>query len=106
MIEIIGESEIELTEICEDESLGLKYRSITTINAADIHRCSKTWYVLKDGGDDKREWGTRIIMMDFEEIIVAEEYKEVEAIRRQVKAGLTEIEKKIKEIVKNEKAPK
>ena len=100
MIPIIGESEIELTEICEDESLGLKYESITTINAADIHRCSKTWYSIKVDGEDKREWGTRIIMMDFEEIIVAEKYAEVEAVRRKVKADLMEVEKKITEIIK------
>lgn len=82
MIEIFNNSEIELTEICEDEGMGLKYESKTTIDCFDVHRCSKTWYVMKDN----REWGTRIIMLDGEEIIVAERYEDVEAVRRKIKA--------------------
>lgn len=93
MIELFNNSEIELVEICEDESMGLKYKSKTTIDVFDIHRCSITWFSL----DGNRTYGTRIIMLDAEEIIVLEKYEEIESIRRKIKAEF------IKE--QNEKKP-
>jgi len=81
-IELFNISEGELTEIIEDESMGLNYVSKTSIDFKEVYRVSK--YQYRIGKEDYR--GSRIIMYDSEIILVAESYNKVETTRRMVKA--------------------
>lgn len=85
-------SDYELTVIYEDEKLGINREGRTTVDFLDVYRCEEVIYNL---GDDEHS-GTRLILGDNSDIIVKEKYKEVETLRRAMKAEVIQAQRVIK----------
>jgi len=77
-------SDYELTEVYEDEALAIFREGKTTIDFLEIWRCREHIYTIRN----KEVEGTAIVFVDSSEIIVKEKYKEIEQIRRDIKAEL------------------
>lgn len=84
-------SDYELTEIYEDENLGLFREGLTTIDFLDVYRCTECIYKLN--GEDLK--GTKLVLGDNTEVIVKEKYKDMETLRRALKAEVIEAQKLI-----------